>query len=473
MFGIIYIVFFFSILQATISTFLSIALALPIAHFLYLYNFTGRRLCIALACMLCIMPTKLVVLCTNLFFGATGFSGIILAHLMLNIPFTLYIINSTYEKLDGTLVWLAADSGASGWQCYKDIIFPLLKPTIISIVLLLFLLHFASFSIPLLMGGSLYHNTPEIMIYNMHSQGNNLFMFIFWLVRLVVIIPLFFAHNRYAIQKVKSSSVVNYLPRPNYSPFKYNIWWLVYVSSIAFIILGPLVALLIRALDKPVLQFFTSLFALDKILGVPVSRIIINSVMLAIVSGLGSVIIGFIMGVLEFKLKNRWGKYFISFLTVATFFVGSVGIGILFAYLSYGKFISSFAIGVLCHIILNYPFAYRIIRAQMVLYHSDLHKTAQTFGATIKKALLTVAIPFILPALFRAFCISFGLSLTEVGAGTILKGKIGLTMPMAIRIYRKSGDQSSVIGLSLILLALVLSVTYLFSYKKEGLYNKF
>jgi len=462
---IIFIVLLFSIVQASVSTFLSIALALPVAHFLYLYNFTGKRLVIALACTLCIMPTKLVALCVQLFFGTSGFVGIILAHLMLNIPLALYIISSTYEKLDITLIWLAADSGASSWQCYRDIIFPLLKPTIISIALLLFLLHFASFSIPLLLGSAIYHHTPEIMMYNMHSQGNSFFMFLFWLIRLLVIIPLFFAYNKYSHQKIKTSSAFYLTPKPRYKLFKNNPFWLIYGIFIFTITLGPLVSLLIKAVDTPVLQFFASLFSFfpDKTLGIPVSRVIFNSLLLAFVSGIGSVLMGFILGALEFALKNKVSKVIVSFLTISTFFVGSVGVGMLFAYLSYGKFISSFAIGVLCHMILNFPFAYRIIRAQMVLYHPDLHKTAQTFGVTFKRALLTIAVPFIFPALLCAFCISFGLSLTEVGAGSVLQGKIGLTMPMAIRIYRKSGDQHAVIGLSVILLFLVLCVTYLFS----------
>jgi len=114
---------------------------------------------------------------------------------------------------------------------------------------------------------------------------------------------------------------------------------------------------------------------------------------------------------------------------------------------------------------LNYAFAYRIIRALLVLYHSDLHKTAQACGATFKKALWSVTVPFVMPAMYRAFCVSFGLSLTEVGAGTVLQGKIGLTLPMAIRIYRKCGNQEAVICLSLILLGLVFVVSYLFAHK--------
>ena len=463
-----FIVFFFSLMQATVSTVLSLLLALPIAHFFYKFDFPGKKFFITLFSMLCIMPTKMVVLSVSLFYGAGGFLAIILAHLMLNVPFSLYIIHSTYAKFDTTFIWLAADAGASSWRCYKDIIFPLLRPTIVSIFLLLFLLHFSSFSIPLLLGGQLQHNTPEIMLYNMYSQGNNLYAFLFWLIRLMIILPLFFIHNKFALQKTKASSEPIPYGRSSYNPCAHSIWWLVYCVCMAVVILGPLVALLIRACDKKVFLFFSYIISgvFDSTIGTAVYRVIANSILLAIISGIGSVLIAFIIGAIEFKVKTRFGQALISFITIFAFIVGSIGCGIIFSMLSYGKVFSSFIIGVLAHIFLNYAFAYRIIRAQLVLYHPDLHKTAQSCGATFKESIWTVGLPFVLPAIYKAFCVSFGLSLTEVGAGAVLKGKIGLTLPMAIRIYRKVGNQEAVICLSVILLFLVLLVTYFFAHKQ-------
>ena len=421
--------------------------------------------------MLCIMPTKLVVLCIDLFYGVTGFSGIILAHLMLNIPFAFYILNTAYEKVDATLFLLAADLGASSWCCYKDIIFPILRPTIISIALLLFLLHFSSFSIPLLLGRTIYHYTPEIMMYKMYSAGNGIYVYLFWIIRLFVIIPLFFAHNRYAIQKVKASNVIIPVKAGRYNPSAHGIWRLFCCGFIGLLIIGPFIAFIIKACDVMVFSFLVSVFsfAIDVTLGVAVCRVILNSLLLAVTSGAGAVFLGFIISSIELKAKNYVSRMIVGFATVITFFIGTIGIGIIFAWISYGKCVSSFIVGVLCHIVLNYVFAYRIIRSQMVLYHADMHKTAQAYGATYNKALYSIAFPFVLPALLRAFCISFGLSLTEVGAGTILQGNIGLTIPMAIRMYRAAGNQEEVIGLSIILLFLVFTVDYALHIKRRPL----
>ena len=459
-----FIVFSFSIIQALVSTLLSVILALPVAHFFYTFNFPGKRFVISLVSMLCIMPTKLVVLCVTLFYGVNGFVGIILAHVILNVPLTVYIINATYQKLDVSLLWLAADSGACPWRSYKDVVFPLLRPTIVSIFLLLFLLHFSSFSIPLLLGGKIFHNTPEIMLYKMYSDGNSSYAFIYWIIRLMIILPLFFLHNRYAIAKTKISSIPTSVKRNVYSPFFHSIWWLLYCGFVAIMILGPLASLVVRACDIKIFEFFKYIISggTDLTIGIAIYHVIVNSVLLAIVSGLGAVLVAFLIGIIEFKWSRRFPSI-ISFITIFAFILGSVGTGILFSLMSYGKIFSSFLIGALCHMFLNYAFAYRIVRAQLILYHPDIHRTAQTYGATLKKAIWTFAFPFVLPAIYRAFCVSFGLSLTEVGAGAILQSKIGLTLPMAIGMYRKAGNQEAVIGLSLILLLLVLFVTYLFT----------
>jgi ABC-type Fe3+ transport system, permease component len=447
------------------------------------------------------MPTKLAAICVSMFYGAnfgSGFIGIILAHLMLNVAFAFYIICLAYNNFDITLLWLASEAGASSWRSYKDIIFPLLRPTIISAFLLLFLLHFASFSIPLILGSSIIHNTPEISIYNFYSSGDNFSALITWALRLLVILPVFFLHSKHAQENIKISSVPVIYERKKISFFgklfnnlfasfsqnsfrgvckslhEMGFFYLVYFIFLLIITVGPLIALLVKSCDKKVFDFFASVLScnFDPRLGACVYRVILNSIILAVTSATGAVLVACLICVLEFKLKSKFSKNIISFITVLAFIIGSVGVGIIFAYFYDFSFFSPvlawpFIIGLLAHVFLNYAFAYRIIRAQAILYHPDLTKTAQALGASYKKATFSVLVPFISPALIKAFCISFGLSLTEVGAGAILHGKIGLTIPMAIKIYRQVGCQEGVIGLSLVLLGQVLIVTYLFSRKNN------
>jgi len=459
------LMFLFSSVQAALSTILSLGLALPLAHFFYRFRFPGRTFFLALASLLCIMPTKLIALSIAQFFGASGFVGIILAHLMLNLPFSLFVLNVTYQKLDMTQLWVATDLGASPWQVYRDVVLPFLRGTIVSMGVILFLLHAASYSIPLVLGGQWYHLTPEVLMSQLYNEGQSGSALLLWVLRVLVFVPLLLLHGRSARKVVLSSDVAHTVPCPRYRIGDHGIGWLAYALFVALLTLGPFGALLLQACDSKVFSFFKSVVggAADACLGVPVRLVVFNSIALAIVSGVCAVAVACIIGAVARLAHNRYASGVVALLTVLPFVFGSVGIGMLFAWFSYGKVVSAFLIGVLCHIVLNYPFAYRVVDAQFALYHPDMHKTAQTFGASHNVAVRTVTLPFVRSALIKAFCISFGLSLTEVGAGSVLHNKMGLTIAMAIRLYRKAGMHTELIGLSMVLLVLVLLVSYFLS----------
>jgi len=130
----------FSCAQAAVSTLLCLLLALPLAHFFYSFSFPGKKLLLALSSLFFILSTKLVALAIATCFGAKGLLGIILAHVMLNLPFASYLVYLTYQKLDLTIIWSARQLGATGWQCYQTIVLPFLLPTISSTALIIFLL---------------------------------------------------------------------------------------------------------------------------------------------------------------------------------------------------------------------------------------------------------------------------------------------------------------------------------------------
>lgn len=93
------IIFIFSFAQAAVSTFFSIALALPLAHFFNRFTLFGKKFFLACAALLCIMPTKLIALSVSMFYGIDGFFAILFAHLLLNLPFSFYVLNLAYQNL--------------------------------------------------------------------------------------------------------------------------------------------------------------------------------------------------------------------------------------------------------------------------------------------------------------------------------------------------------------------------------------
>ena len=117
------VIFFVSFLQAVFSTGFSLCLALPLASFLYTYDFYGKRLFFVGASLWFILPTTLVAIIVVDCFGLCGFLGIIVAHVLLNMPFATYLLYLSYQKIDMAILWAAKQLGATCWHYYIDIIF--------------------------------------------------------------------------------------------------------------------------------------------------------------------------------------------------------------------------------------------------------------------------------------------------------------------------------------------------------------
>lgn len=66
-------------------------------------------------------------------------------HILWALPFAFIVILTNLSALRGSLIEAAQDLGASGWQTFRDIIFPLVSPGITSAALFAFLLSFNEF----------------------------------------------------------------------------------------------------------------------------------------------------------------------------------------------------------------------------------------------------------------------------------------------------------------------------------------
>jgi thiamine transport system permease protein len=454
-----------SLFQATVSTVASLLIALPAAHFFYCYRFPGKSVLLAGAALLCIMPTKLIVFSIAQTGGFGGFTGIVLAHMVLNVPFSFLVLNLAYQKLDATLLWVACDLGANAWQVYTGVIFPFLRGTIVSMGLLLFLLHLTSFSIPLALGTAWYHQTPDMVISELYTAGKVGYAWLWWGVRVLVCLPLIVVLGKYDNHSPAPDHRVCQLRCDVYRPRQHGWWWLAYGCILALLTVVPLCTVFMACCSSSVVNFLGRAVQgyVDPVLTVSVPMIIRNSVVLALVSGVCAVMFACLVDVCRRLAGDSWLNTMVTMLTIVPFLVGSVGIGMLCAGASDCRLMPAWAAALTCHVFLNYPFAYRIISAQLDRVHEDVKKSAQSLGATPFQAFATVLLPYARPALISAFCVAYGLSLTEVGTGAVLANHQGTTLPMAIRACRAAGNQNATLGLSLILMLLTVVMSLVLS----------
>ncbi len=457
--GTHYCVFIFAVAQALISTLISLFFALILAYFFDRFSFKLKSLFVAITPLLCIMPSKLTALGVQLGMQTTGIWAIIFGHCALNIPFAFYIFYNAYQNYNSHWRLIAKEYGASHWQAYKHIDIVFLYPAIISAASIIFLLCFTSFSLPLALGTQDWHMTPDIVVSMLYKQSNYDNALYYFILRLVVILPICWAIKK----KTVGWFNVHAKPYERFCFRSHSVIWPVILLCISIIILGPLLSVLLYTVDSKVLLFLyhVATGASDLFLHMSLYTVLYNSIILALISSIGAVILGYVFSKALMYYKQILLRGIFLLCTSAVFILGSVGCGIVFSMIGNCTFLSKFMIACACHMMLNYPFAYRLIQAHLTSWQSEWDLSAQSFGASSSDRWRTLELPYLKNAMLQAFCIAFGLSLTEVGAGSMLNDSAGMTIPMAIKIYRENGFLQGVIGLNIILLCLVLALTWI------------
>jgi thiamine transport system permease protein len=162
----------FTVWQATLSTLLTVVVALPAASVVARYRFPGRRFVQAFITVPFMLPT-VVVAAAFLALLPRSWHGtvpaILVAHVFFNYAVVVRTVSSLWQHLDPRLEEAARTLGASRWRTFREVTLPLLRPAIVASASVVFLFTFTSFGIVLLLGGP-RHPTLEVEIYRLTAQ---------------------------------------------------------------------------------------------------------------------------------------------------------------------------------------------------------------------------------------------------------------------------------------------------------------
>jgi len=99
-----------------------------------------------------------------------GMFTLILAHTCFSIPYVYLLVKARLAGLDNSYTEAARNLGAAPWQVFRDVLFPLILPAIISGILLSFAMSFDDVIISIFVTGPLT-NTLPIRIYTQIKTG--------------------------------------------------------------------------------------------------------------------------------------------------------------------------------------------------------------------------------------------------------------------------------------------------------------
>lgn len=151
-----------SFIVAVVSMLISTIIGLGAAQSFVRFNFRGKSVFQGLAMAPLVFPQLLLGVVLLLWFSVLGnmfdFSNnlitAIIGHCVYLVPFTTIIISVQAATFDPTLEQAAQDFGATPWEVFREVTFPILWPGIFSAAIFAFLLSWGNFYITYSLSGT-------------------------------------------------------------------------------------------------------------------------------------------------------------------------------------------------------------------------------------------------------------------------------------------------------------------------------
>jgi len=465
----------FTVLQAGLSTLLTLLVGLPAAYVFGRFTFPGKNLLRVLTTLPFILPTVVVAASFNALLGPNGWINlllmrafdlaappvqllnslpmILLAHVFYNTTVIIRVVGTAWEQLDPRLESAARVLGASPWRAIWEVTLPLLRPALLSALLLVFMFDFTSFGVVLLLGGPRYA-TLEVEIYIQALHMLNLPLAgLLSAVQLLFTLLLTIAYSALSDRRevTLSPRVTGEGQRRAQNWRERLVVWVV-VSGLVLLLVSPLVALAVRSVTRleanrgersgftpgMTLDYYRELFInrRQSLFFVPPAAAARNSLLYA---G-GTVVISLALGFLAASALARRSRLnrLLDPLLMLPLGASAVtlGLGFIVTFNRPPLDVRSFPLLVpIAHSLVALPFVVRTLQPALASIPVSLRHAAAVLGAAPLRVWWEVDLPIVARAALVSAVFSFTISLGEFGATTFLARPEYPTLPVAIFRY--------------------------------------
>ncbi len=434
----------FTVLQAALSTLATLLVALPAAVVIALYRFPGRGLLRALVLVPFVMPTVVVAAAFLALIGPTGVLGVdlsgsvwglVLAHLFLNLAVVIRVLGASLATLDPDLVSAARVLGASPWQAWRRVTWPLVAPALRASAVIVFLFCFTSFGVVQVLGdGQL--RTLEVEIYRRTAYLLDIpAAAALSVLQLLAVVAMLLVVGR--DRRVRRATSVDVARRPR--------GWRegVIVSGVALftalVVMVPLAVIAARSLqvggDWSTAGWHLLFSPSDVSNAVDPWRAVLASLRTSITATVLALAVGAAAAVgLALGGRGGWlrGVDALLLLPLGTSAV-TVGLGML---LAFGRppidLRNTSALIVLAQALVAMPFVVRVLTPALEGFDRRYLEAAAVLGRSPRQAVRSVAVPLLLPAVTVAAGFAFAVTIGEFGATVFLATPTDPTLPVAV-----------------------------------------
>lgn len=462
----------FTVWQALLSTLLTLLIGLPAAFVFGRFTFPGKRILRALTTLPFILPTVVAAAGINALLGPRGWinlglmqlmnttipplqitntlAAILIGHVFYNTTVVIRVVGSAWSQLDPRLEQAARVLGASPANVVRSVTLPLLRPSILTATLLVFLFDFTSFGVILLLGGPAFA-TLEVEIYTQALSMLNLPMAgLLSLVQLACTFGITWLYTSTArglnvplLPRLKGEGV----RKPEKLREKAAV--IVVVVMLVILLVLPLVSLAARSVTRLdadrgergavqtglTLDYYRELFVnrSQAYFYVPPAQAAVNSLVYASVTTLISVTLGLMAAYALTRSSRFTGLLDTLIMLPLGASAVTLGLGFIVTFNHPPLDVRSFPLLIpIAHSLVAMPFVVRTVQPALASLPENYRQAAAVLGASPWQVWRSIEVPLISRSAFVGAVFSFTISLGEFGATSFLARPETPTMPVAI-----------------------------------------
>ncbi|HEU4319929.1 MAG TPA: iron ABC transporter permease [Acidimicrobiia bacterium] len=443
----------FTVWQAALSTVLTFLLAAPLTWAVSNYDFTGRRLAMALVTVPFVLPTVVV----GSAFVALGWrdsvGAILAAHVFFNAAVVVRTVSTLWSRIDPRILEAARVLGASPWQTFRRVTLPLLRPAIAAAASIVFLFTFTSFGVVLILGGFRY-STLEVEIYR---QAVTLFDLplaaALAIVQLVGVTGALYWYSRYQERTSVSWTLESGSNRKRPLGSQRTAVYTAVFATLGILAI-PLVVLISRSFEG---SYYAALFQDDRVVGTPIASVW-NSLGFAVIAMVVATVVGVMAATVITRRTGELSRWFdlTLMLPLGTSAV-TIGFGFIVALGWPVDLRASYYLIPVAHALVAIPFVVRTTVPTMRAVPAETRDAASVLGASPFRVWREIDLPIVSRAALVGAGFAFVISLGEFGATSFIARPNTATIPtMVFRLLSRPGQTSFGMAMAL---SVVLAVT--------------
>ena len=445
-------------LQVTVcATILAAALGLPVAYLMRSVEIRGSSFLNILIVISYLSPpfigayawiqllgrSGVITQFINELFGITfdgvyGFAGIMLVFTLQSFPLVYIYVSGALKNMDNSLNEAAESLGCGRLERIRRIIVPLVMPTLLASMLLVFMRVFADFGTPMLIGEGF--KTMPVLVYTQFMGevgGDDGFAAAICVIMIGLTLAMFFAQRILARRSTYAMTALKPMVAERARGLRNLLAHAAVYLVTGLAILPQLVVIYTSFLRSNGGQVFTGGFALqsyEATLFAKDNDAVWNTYVLGALSIALVVVIGVLVAYLSVRKRNAVNSA-LDTVTMFPFIIpGSVlGIAFLFAFNSPPILISgTMLIMIIAFSVRRMPYTVRSSAAALGQISPSIEEAAIALGASEMTTFTRVTVPIMLPGVCAGAIMSWVTIISELSSSIILYTNANQTLTVSI-----------------------------------------